>query len=523
LVSDAGAGAFTFRHELLRVAVYEHAFSMDRIETHRTVAQLLADRPNTPAALLAYHWSLAGDVARAAHYAAEAGDQAMRLNAYSSARDSYLTAIQSSAFVGAEAAALEEKAAIAYDALGAAIDAAKHFQNAAELCREQGDPQNAARLELRFAANAYRAGRVGEAEQACARVLNDSNDAVVLYGAHATLAQFYSTRNEPARVQLHIDSAEALRVDGQVRDMLSLAWARAYIADEGDDALRAARGAVELAGARSTPALHAINLVNFAMLARKHGRDGPESMSALTQAIDIANANGATYTAGYAYCERARALHFRGELSAAYQSVLDAVALHVEAIVVRIFLAAVGLDVLAELGIVERFPAFRDPDLLDAAFAGGEPVRFAALAAAHVHASAITGEAAHAARTTKRALSIIQSFDGVSRSLAAFALHGDDEDRALIFRLLPETTSLPPVTLDRIMIEAIISVKRGDESAADRAREARNAARLAGAPLYEALANELLDRSADAAAIYERIGAISRRVSRRTKRGTPVA
>jgi hypothetical protein len=510
LIRDLGPGTFAFRHELLRAAIYEHAFSADREETHRAYARFLASRPDVPPALLAYHWKRAGDLEQASRYAIEAGDQAMRINAYASARDRYVDALSAGTLHGVDEAAVEVKAAAAFDALGTADDAAKHFASAAVLFRTAGDTQRAARLDLRFAANAYRAGRASEVERACNAVLAESADPDVLYGAHAILASFFSTRMAPARVHEHIGAAESLGIDGQVRDALSIAWARATIAEGADEFLPQARAAVQLAEMRGTPALHALNLVNFAMLAPWHGCEHAETAAALTRAIEIADANGATYTAAYARCEMAWALHFRGELDAAYRVLLEAAALHVEALIVRIFVASVGLNVLADLGAADRFPAFRDPALLDAAFSTGEPGRFAALAAAHVHASVMTGNAAECGPTIKRALGMIGSFGFVSDSLVVFALHGDHDDRRAIARMLPPTARLPSEELDRVMIRAIVSHRDDEPGAGDAAERALAAARATGAPLFEALACELLGRRRDAAAIYERIGAHGR-------------
>lgn len=507
LIRDAGSGTFAFRHELLRTAVYENTFSAERAEIHRSFAKLLAARPEAPAALLAYHWNRAGDIEQATRYAVQAGDEAMAINAYASARDNYGDALSGGALVGIDAATVEEKAATAYDALGAADDAAKHFFAAASSFRAAGEAQRAARLDLRFAANAYRAGRASEVERVCERVLAESTDREVLYGAHAILASFYSTRVDPGRVREHIEAADAMGVEGQVRDALSIAWASASIAEQPDGWLAPARRAVELSEARGSPALHALNLVNFAMLARWHGQDDAERAVAITRAIEIADRNGATYTAAYARCEHALALYFRGELNAAYGVLLEAVALHVEAVVVRIFVASVGLFILADLGVTDRFPIFRDPALLEAAFATGEPGRFAALAAAHVHAGVMSGETPSIVPIIKRALELIGSFNGVSRSLVTFALHGDADDRSKIAAMLPASAHQPPEELDRVMIAAITAVRSGAPAAVEHARSAAGAAHAADAPLFEALAYELLGRPDDAFVIYERIGA----------------
>ncbi len=510
LVRDAGAATFAFRHELLRAAVYENMFSAERAEVHRALAELLVARADAPAELLAHHWRRAGDLARATHYAVLAGDEAMALNAYASARDNYAEALDTGVLEGLDAASVEEKAASAYDALGSADDAARDFAAAAELVRASGDAQRAARLDLRFAANAYRAGRGSEVERICDRVLRESTDAQVLYGAHAILASYYSTRAAPERVRSHVAAAAALDVEGNVRDALSIAWARTSIADPPDGWLAPAREAVALAESRATPALHALNLVNFAMLSRWYGRSGDERDTAIARAVELADRNGATYTAAYARCEQALGLHLRGELDAAYRVLLEAVALHVEAVVVRIFVASVGLSLLADLGAVDRFPNFRDPTLLEAAFTTGEPGRFAALAAAHVQASALSGALGAAAPIVKRALALIATFAGVSRSLVTFARYGDDDDRAQIVTLLPSAGAQLPDELDRLLIAAIVSSHTGEASTKDAARRALDAARAADAPLFEAVAYELLGQFDDARSVYERTGALGR-------------
>ncbi len=77
-----------FTHERLRSGLLDGLDEAKRREIHRRVASALEKLQTTPqeyAMLLAYHWRLAGDVAREEHYAALAGELAVRTGAYAEA------------------------------------------------------------------------------------------------------------------------------------------------------------------------------------------------------------------------------------------------------------------------------------------------------------------------------------------------------------------------------------------------------------------------------------------------------
>jgi hypothetical protein len=519
-----GGEILCFRHELFRAAVYAELLSLERTEIHRSVAELLTARDSTDFALLAYHWQRAGDLDRTCRYAIQAGDEATRVNAHASARDAYTQAIETNQLSDGALADIHDKLGVACDALGDAAEAARHFGLSAEFHRDHGDSGEAARLELRFAANAYRAGRGLDVISSCERVVAEVEEPKLLYGAHAILAQFYSTRGDFEAAWLHIQAADGLGIQGNVRDQLSVEWARAVASEDisADAAIDAARAAVRLAEVRGTPSLLALNLMNFAIVSAAHGHN-EETSSALARSIAIADSQGATYTSAYARCVQAQTMHLHGALLDAYRLIAYAISLHVDALIVRVFIAAVGLDIIADLGMLEAFPALQDPQLLEAAFESGEEGRYAPLAAAHVHALAMGGAGAAAATIVKRALASVKRFSTAATALVVFARYGNDDDVAAIEALLPPDAPPGPQLLDLRVLQAIVATRLDRAEAKLRGKIALEQVRIERAPLLEAYILELLGEKRKAVAIYRQVGARGHllRLSSAERRGSP--
>lgn len=91
-------GQLRFKHGITRDAVYATVALAERERLHAGVAAELLRQAEAgaeaPSEALAYHFSAAGDVARAAVHAEQAGDRAMKANALDRARDQYATALR---------------------------------------------------------------------------------------------------------------------------------------------------------------------------------------------------------------------------------------------------------------------------------------------------------------------------------------------------------------------------------------------------------------------------------------------
>jgi DNA-binding SARP family transcriptional activator len=96
-----GLGRYQFAHALIRETLYDGLAMQERVALHASVGEALvelyADRPDAPLSELAHHFlqaAPAGDPARAADYAARAGEQALEALAFEQAIDSFGDALR---------------------------------------------------------------------------------------------------------------------------------------------------------------------------------------------------------------------------------------------------------------------------------------------------------------------------------------------------------------------------------------------------------------------------------------------
>lgn len=77
--------AWRFTHDKLRETLLENLTPQDRLTIHRQIAQGLEAAAPDQTAQLAYHWRMAQDMAKEAHYSKIAGEQALKAGAYQDA------------------------------------------------------------------------------------------------------------------------------------------------------------------------------------------------------------------------------------------------------------------------------------------------------------------------------------------------------------------------------------------------------------------------------------------------------
>ena len=86
LVLTGHQSAYTFRHALLREAIYDDTLPGERVRLHRAIGEALTASPELAtagaAAELAYHWHAAGELRAALGASVQAAAEATRMNAY---------------------------------------------------------------------------------------------------------------------------------------------------------------------------------------------------------------------------------------------------------------------------------------------------------------------------------------------------------------------------------------------------------------------------------------------------------
>jgi DNA-binding NarL/FixJ family response regulator len=502
---------FAFTHGLFRSAVYERMLVAERIPMHLSLAKHLesAGERARDLATLAYHWRQAGERRRAADFAIRAGDAAMQIGAYSSARDCYLEALADGIDDSLASAEVEERLARALDRAGDSHTAVRYFKMASEDRAAYGDARGALATLLEFASASHRAGDADAMAKACNIVLSDSDDSALVVRARSLLAMHHVLRNELDAGQAHIDASESIAGPRDARDELTLRWAGAQIAHyrNEDSWSTQAREALQIAERSNDAGLLAYTLMNFGAMSRTSGRD-QDAIEAWDRAIDLADNNGLLFASSYARSQKVQALHFRGHLDQAYRLAVENAGLHVDAVMARIYCASSTLDLLADMDRLDDLPMLERSDLLEEAFATGEDGHFASLTAAHVNALVVRNTMDQVPALIRRAIEATTTFAYTSHALVTFARFGGAEDVARAEALRGPLSRSGTQRLHHFTIGAIGALRRGERSESRRlVRTAMDLARQLEAPLYLGLLHELVGERDEAIGLYERVGA----------------
>jgi DNA-binding NarL/FixJ family response regulator len=206
-----GSELFAFRHALTREILYRELLQGQRQTTHRELAAILerADRPIN-AGRIAFHWSAAGERARATLAYELAGDRAAERNAHRDAQDAYGHAVRLRE-PGADVAALYEKYSRALSIGGSLAEACVYLERSVDAYEARGDASKAALLAARLARRYSEYARPHEASRAIARSLQlcDGRGAVA-FDAHVTLAHFAALQGRLGDADAELLRAELL-------------------------------------------------------------------------------------------------------------------------------------------------------------------------------------------------------------------------------------------------------------------------------------------------------------------------
>lgn len=154
LSSLAGDREFIFKHALTREVSYASVPRAVRAPAHARVAEWIetmsAERLDEVVDLLAYHWSAAGDAAKAVEYHVRAGDRARALFSNARAVDAYRAALDvaGGGLTEEQIAGIRLKRGEALERLGRYDDAEVDFQAALDDAVARGDRATEARLRF---------------------------------------------------------------------------------------------------------------------------------------------------------------------------------------------------------------------------------------------------------------------------------------------------------------------------------------------------------------------------------------
>ena len=501
---------FAFRHELVRLAIYERMFAAERRSVHASIARLLEAQDAAPE-VLADHWRRSGDMERAIGFAERAGDAAAALGAYASARNRYLDVIDATS--GIAGARLAEKLAVALVWLGDTARARQYMRQAIELYAAESENAKRWELECRYAEIAYGCGDTGEAVASAQCVLSAAGATdESRFSARVSLALYAAYSADLDAADVHINAA--IREPGLRRriDQERLEETRATVAMMRDDfeAWRQhGQEALRLAATGVPASVTAVANLNFALTARELGR-GDLARPALATAIRMTDENGLVFAGAYARCEAIDVLYSLGRLSEALTMIRETIVLQVEARPVRIALTGSALPVLADLDAIGTYPMIADRTLIDVAFETGEASRYGYLAAAFVSSDFIAGRRPEAEALIDRALAGITSTRYLAPALFTFARAGTLAHIRRVHDLLAADPGRGDQRIYRLFVDALYARAVGDLDVFHEAvRVATRLARDAGLRLLAAYGLELSGKRRDALAMYAQCGAVA--------------
>jgi predicted ATPase/DNA-binding CsgD family transcriptional regulator len=511
--SDEDGDRFAFRHALIHEAVHAELLRAEARILHGSVAEKLAQLEPVDVAAAAEHFWRAGDPT-AAVWNERAGTAAVAVHAYADAALAFERAFRITDDATARGP-LAERAAEALYALGE-IERAGHWYAAAAESHEAAENlRRAWRLRLRHARILVELGRYDDGVQAADRVASsgENADVALRFEADVMIAGLLAmaSRADEALARLEHAASREARADAAVEARYSgtLAFTLSLLGRP-HEARSHFLEALERARAIGDHDLLGRTLNNFGILeltygrleeARRIQRDGlvaAEQRKDLRHvAACLQNSSLTALLAGD--LEGARALHHR---SSAIEHGAQRVRCWAQALAMReATLRGEETPALRAALLADLELALRENDLESAA----------PLASALALAAGMTGATAEAGDLAGRIVAVLDRVEPVYWVVDAATRYGEPLVRERARELVAAAAAAPEALPARgwlAMAEARAALRaRRREDALAHAERAAGLFREAGWVLDEAYALEAAGQTAEALAVFRRIGA----------------
>jgi DNA-binding CsgD family transcriptional regulator/tetratricopeptide (TPR) repeat protein len=316
VVDETGTG-YTYRHALLRHAVYDDLLPGEKLRLHGLFAERLSADPGllsrdaSPAAELALHWYAALDLPRALSASVEAGRQAAAAYAPAEAQQHFERALEvwprvedAEQRAGSDETGVLRLASEAALQAGSLTRALALLDRAVERVEQGGGAQRLPELLDRRALILRALGRDAEAISTVETALTllgagslSPIRAALLSGLARSLTHVRDLEAARRAAQSAVDAAREVDAGDMEADaLISLGTCEAYVGDL-DRALEALRAGLRLAtelGLSETAMRGYINVSDVLELAGRH----TEAVEAAEQGIDLASRVGLSRTFG---------------------------------------------------------------------------------------------------------------------------------------------------------------------------------------------------------------------------------
>jgi len=508
---DERGDSFAFRHALTREAVYGEMLRAEALELHARVAQALAHEEPLDVTAIAEHAWRARDTEHAIGWNERAGDHAVSLFAYADAARHYVRACDF-AREPFQRALLAEKAAEALYATGDVAEAVRWLSDA---IASVGDDLDANRLSLRKAYLLFDQGRFEESVREALGVVErlQDEDSAMRFDAETMTAGLLTARGRAEEALIHLQRADRLAARGEAPSAARFAGNYAFclgILGRAAEARERFGQAQREARERSDFDVLVRALNNHANVELAYG---PLAVARALYAEGLAVAQAMKNLRFVAWLSQNAALGalLAGDAAATAENLARADAIRHD----------VGTILRWSLGIALRWSTLSGND--DAALreqaltAAGAAIHEADTSAAALLAGAVALDLLNAGRTAEASALVGDALRIIPHAEPPYWLHeaaagcGRAEERAAAREALAVVAAREGAWPARGFLaladarEALRKRRRDDAVAL--ASEAVDAFRTAGWTTEEGFALELAGRTAEAVALFRKIGA----------------
>lgn len=357
--NQAAEYEYLFKHVLTQDTVYQSLLRQDRRELHRKIAvsceQLFAHRLEDYLALLAHHYTKAGDNVRAASYWKQYGERALQISAFPEAIQAFEHAL------GLLPQTFSSERVSVYAQLGDVYcrrtdytAAQENFQNALTLAIAASDAKMAAAALSGIARIASQRGehvQARELGQEALRWAQDANDDEAIARAQRQLGIAFNYEGKNDLAQAHLNAALALYEERRDRDGIASCLNSLGVVAREEHAYERAQKYFEQALAISEELGDrysiSIRLINLGVLAEQRG-DLERAMHYQNEALKISREIGDREGAALIVSNLGSLAQTRGDLETAQReycaALSDAMALGSFALALYIIAAIAKLE-----------------------------------------------------------------------------------------------------------------------------------------------------------------------------------
>ena len=506
------ADAFAFRHALTREAIYEQMLRAETQFMHAKVAQALATEAAPDVAAIADHLWRAGDAQAAARWSERAADDAYAVFAYMDAARAYERAYRLGA--AERRANLAARAGDSWYAVGDLAQAVEWYGRASEAHDAAGEPRLARRLALRKARILFESGRYEAGLRAADELAATAEvEPALRFEAELMVAGLLTVHGRAAEALERLTRAEQLGVQPEpfisARFSATFATALGYVGRY-DEARPRFEAAIAEARAIGDPDQLLRTYNNWANLELGYGTLA-RAQELYARSRAVAAQTKISRIAAWTMQNEALVAVLAGDLAGASDLLARSEAIEHGLNVVHRWSVAISLQVETLRGGCAEGDLDRAFGELDASIDDVQLSSVGILAATIAYRLAAEHRIAEAGDVLARVVPIFKEVEVPYWLLDATSLYGDGPTRSRARELAAEVAGRPRARpaqgfLATIDAREALRRRRRDESLGH-AEAAAAAFREAGWTLHEAYALELAGRTAEAIALFRRMGA----------------